>query len=138
MNENIVSILTSDTTFQLKKCHDNEKYYWRVQAINLSGAGVFSPAAAFTTSFQQFYTSTLYKLRQADNMKVIDYSIATQSDISIALFNLKGLCIWDCKSSNEPAGPHTKKIDTRLLPGKYILHFKAGTHLENREVIVVR
>jgi hypothetical protein len=138
MNDMMFSATTPDTTYLLTGFRDHSKLFWRVQAINRSGAGIVSPTAVFTTSFPPINCFALQKFVQADNKQAISYSIGMLSDIRISLFNLRGICIWEYKSSNELPGSYLKNIDTRLYPGKYILRFRAGNYRENRDVIILQ
>jgi hypothetical protein len=42
------SVTTSDTTFNINGTKEGQKYYWRVQAKNVSGAGPWSDISEFT------------------------------------------------------------------------------------------
>lgn len=138
MRDMIHSSITADTSFLMEGCKDQSKIFWKVQAINRTGAGKFSPAAVFTTDFLKDTRFFFQRILQAENFQAITYFIGKQSNIRIELFNLRGACVWQFKNNFELPGSYLKKIDVRLQPGKYILRFKAGTHLENRDVIILQ
>lgn len=138
MRDMIVSSVTADTSFLIKGFKDRSKIFWKVQAINRSGAGKFSPAAFFTTNLLIDTKFALQRVLLTDKFQAITYSLGKQSNVRIKLFNLRGTCVWEFKNDNELPGSYLKKIDVRLQPGKYILRFKAGTHLENKDVIILQ
>jgi hypothetical protein len=138
MRDMILSTITADTTMFLKGLRDRSEIFWKVQAINRSGAGKFSPAAVFTTKFLKDTKFALQRIIQSERFHAIAYSLGGVSNIRIELFNLRGTCVWEFKNNNELPGSYLKKIDVRLQPGKYVLRFKAGTHLENKDVIILQ
>jgi hypothetical protein len=138
MRNMIVTSTTSDTTYTLKTCADHSSIYWRVQAVNRSGAGDFSSTSVFMTSILPVYRFALNKIYYDKNIQAVSYSIGQLSDVKIMILDLRGKILWEYKKRNMIPGPYTNRIDTRLQPGVYIMRFKAGNYLKNSDIVILR
>jgi hypothetical protein len=68
----------------------------------------------------------------------IKFTLDSQSDVSIALFNVQGEKVQDLYSGKLTSGHHTYRlsIDKQIISGIYFIHFANNTIVKNEKIIV--
>jgi hypothetical protein len=138
MNDCFITDVTTDTAYVIRGLSDNEKVFWRVRARNKSGESKYSSTEVFATVFPPPLKYSLSSFNFFRGTWYISYCIEKQSDVLIALYNLKGKIVMQSRTVNVMPGYYTKNLSARhLSPGSYILKIKAGDFMKSAGAVLV-
>ena len=140
----------SDTTFQVVPLDANTLYYWRVSAINDSGASAYSDMGYFTTGDQivavkeSERTPTTYELSQNfpnpfNPETVIKYQIPKASHVTLTVYDVLGHEVAVLVNGFRGAGEYSLTFDgTGLASGVYFYRLHAGDFVAARKLVIVK
>jgi hypothetical protein len=153
----VVDTVLTDTVAQLSPLNANARYYWRVAASNDSGAGSYSPVAAFMTGDQissveenppapQCFALMQNYPNPFNPTTSIGYSVGDDSRQSSVVSSVK-LVVYDVLGREVAVlvdgqkEPGTYRIDfdgTHLASGIYICRMAAGSFVECRKMVLMK
>jgi hypothetical protein len=106
------------------------------QSVPLATAGVGGTQATFATGLGSIYPNPVR------GNATVEFSLRAESDVSLEVFDLLGRRVTTLVRGTQPAGTrlvnwngHTT-TGARLMPGMYVIRFKAGAVLQSRRVLL--
>ncbi|MEX2398083.1 MAG: BspA family leucine-rich repeat surface protein [Balneolales bacterium] len=124
------------------------RYYWRVRAVNTSGASEWSVASSFTTKTTTSITGkdapVTYELKQNypnpfNPSTRIRYSVPEQAHVRLEVYNLLGQRISLLVNEAKGAGWHDANFDASAIPsGMYIYRIQTDAHVETRQMMLIK
>jgi hypothetical protein len=140
----IVDSAVTDTTWQMQKFSGNQKYFWKVRALNATGWGPFSDISTFSIgatavgedtrlpdhfSLEQNYPNPFNPSTQ------IQFSIAAACPVQLRIFDILGREIAELVNEQLVAGTYAVRWNARDLPsGVYIYRLTAGTFISTKKL----
>jgi FG-GAP-like repeat/Secretion system C-terminal sorting domain/FG-GAP repeat len=144
----IVDSSAVDTTWQMQKFSGNQKYFWKVRALNAKGWGPFSDVSTFSIgatsvedgaplpdhfALEQNYPNPFNPSTQ------IQFSVAAASPVQLKIFDILGRQIADLLDERLSPGIYTVRWNARELPsGVYIYRLTAGSFVSTVAAKIMR
>ncbi|MCL5029982.1 MAG: glycosyl hydrolase family 18 protein [Bacteroidetes bacterium] len=129
------------TYFPIGNLQNNTKYFWRVCASNLNGAGIWSDVWNFTTknitaiNHVNLTAPLEFNLSSYPNpfnpQTTITYSISKSGIADLSIYNILGIKIKTLLNEFKNAGTYNLKFDGSSLPsGIYFCKIQSGNYLK--------
>jgi len=144
----------TDTSFTVNGLDSGTSFYWRVCAINVAGAGDFSPVWHFTTTASTLVSQTSkvpqrYALLPVypnpfNPVATVTYHLPEQAEVSLIVFNSMGRSVRELDSGLHQAGRFTVQWDGRdshgapVTSGVYMCRFEAGSRVFIQKMLLMR
>ncbi len=145
----VVDTTIIDTVIRVNTLSANTTYYWRVSAINDSGASDYSlGTAAFRTGDQFVSVNELREIPTHNYLKqnfpnpfnpvtIISYQIMANSIVNLKVFDILGREVATLVNEYKPAGAYSVTFDASNLPsGIYFYRLRTGNFLETKKLVV--
>lgn len=138
-----------DTTAFTASLKGETTYYWRVQAVNSSGAGNWSEPGSFTTETStaidekgsvpdKFNLSQNYP-NPFNPTTQIRYDLPEASDVTITVFDMLGREIATLVDEKRSAGSYTVQFDAgKLSSGIYLYRMGAGSFVKVQSMTLIK
>jgi hypothetical protein len=137
----------TDTTLLYTSLSLNEKYWWRVKALNSIGWGDFSEVRTFdiiVSVEDENQLPIVFSLEQNypnpfNPVTMIRYSVPERSNVSLKIFNPLGEEIEILIEENKEAGTYEVIWNAEELPsGVYFFKIQAGSFVETKKMILLK
>ena len=157
--------IDTDSTFQLPFVADvgtinpqftvqgllatNTTYYWRVRAVDASGAGPYSSTFRFTTALNvatedEAGVPTAFALRQNypnpfNPITTIAYELAQAAAVRLVVYDLFGREVKTLVQARQAAGRYTVPFEAEgLASGTYFYRIEAGSWSQVKQFILLK
>ncbi len=146
----VADTVVPDTVAVLGPLKSGTRYYRRIQTINISGPGQFSPTAMFTTAADPSKNGpdagVPLQIELDQNFPnpfnpatLIRYRLAGQTHVTLRVYNLLGELVATLTDAEEAEGEHTVTFDATGLPsGAYFCRLHADGVIETRKMMLTR
>jgi endo-1,4-beta-xylanase len=146
----VVDTTVTDTLAQLSPLASNSRYYWRVTALNDSGASSYSATAGFVTGDQ---ISAVRELETAPTgfallqnypnpfnpTTQIEYTIPRNGFTSLKVYDPLGREVATLIAGYRHAGHYTATFDGRgLATGAYLYRLQVENYAGSRKLLLVK
>ncbi len=145
-----VDTTVADTVLRVNPLNANTRYYWRVSAVNDSGAGSYSTVAFFTTGDQIVAAEETegramgFMLEQNypnpfNPRTVVSSQLSVASNVKLVVYDVVGRPVAVLFEGKRAAGNYQDSFDgSRLASGVYIYRLTAGPFVQSRTMVLVR
>ena len=145
-----VDTIVADTVLRVDPLDANIRYYWRVSAVNDSGAGSYSTVAIFTTGDQVVAVEETegramgFMLEQNypnpfNPTTVVSSQLPVVSSVKLAIYDLLGREVAVLVDERRAAGNYQDTFDgSGLASGVYVCRMTAGSYVSSRQMILIK
>ncbi|MFC2129955.1 aryl-sulfate sulfotransferase [Bacteroidota bacterium] len=124
----IDSIIESDTVFHYSDLSNSTQYYWRVRAMNDKDTSDWSDVYSFTTNNntdvkenEQFHSITILP-NPIESRGVLSLMLTCRSDVKMSIINLSGIMVKELEYESLNVGVNLIDLEVAdLVNGIYIL-----------------
>lgn len=130
------------------KLKDGSTYYWRVRAVNRTGASAWTvPQKFYTGIINSLETDAVpqkFKLEQNypnpfNPTTTIKYALPTSSKVTIAVYNMIGQRVITLVNKRQEAGFHAVEFDaSALASGMYMFRITAENYSEIKKLTLIK
>jgi photosystem II stability/assembly factor-like uncharacterized protein len=138
----------TDTTLLYTSLSLNEKYWWRVKALNSIGWGNFSEVRTFNTIVTNLEDKNqlpiVFSLEQNypnpfNPVTMIRYSVPERSNVSLKIFNPLGEEIEILIEESKETGTYEVVWNAEELPsGVYFYKIQAGDYVDTKKMVLLK
>ncbi len=142
--------VAADTVARVGPLEAATRYYYRVNAMNISGAGPFSASSFFTTASEESPAKEEDVLPAEIHLDqnypnpfnpntIIHYRLPAQTHVSLKVYNMIGEEVAVLADAEQQEGDHYVTFDGAALPsGAYFFRLRANGVMETRKMILAR
>jgi hypothetical protein len=142
------TVTTTDTVKSVSSLIEGQQYFWRVQAKNMTGAGLWSSVRSFTTVLTgvkedgvlptEFFLGQNYP-NPFNPTTTFSFSLPSTSFVTLKIFDVAGREVTTLVSATMHAGSYTRQWNALNMPGGvYFYRMQAGSFTDTKNLILLK